>query len=208
MTLNDNSNTGRDANSKDGGTPNGIHDSGFSSGRSGSGLELRERLENLPQELYDYIYDLTFTAEAKIRIYSHENSYGPTSSMLSNATKHYSQQAVEVNERPPHLLHVDRASRQKFAKSFYGNPDSTFIFSTGHFPVREKPFMGLMQDIRLIVWNDYGALNSHKQGRIAKWAGLSTEDVDLISYMNIPALLNKRLGVVEEATSEVIDLAI
>lgn len=65
---------------------------------------LREHLETLPQELYDMIYDLTFTAEERV-VYVLQR-------------KHY----------PPHLLQVDHHSRQKFTASYYSS--TTFLFTS------------------------------------------------------------------------------
>ncbi|CAK1358710.1 unnamed protein product [Cercospora beticola] len=35
---------------------------------------------------------------------------------------------IPVNEKLPPLFHVDRQSRQKFAESFFGHPESLFVF--------------------------------------------------------------------------------
>ncbi|KAF2216975.1 hypothetical protein CERZMDRAFT_93040 [Cercospora zeae-maydis SCOH1-5] len=64
---------------------------------------LRDRMMALPQELFDEIYNLTFTADKQVR-------------HITNA----------LSGRPPHLLHVDRHSRKKFAASYYRN--TTFLF--------------------------------------------------------------------------------
>ncbi|CAK1358072.1 uncharacterized protein RHO25_007844 [Cercospora beticola] len=64
---------------------------------------LRDHLETLPQELYDKIYDFTFTAEEKVVYIFH------------------------CDDRPPHLLQVDRRSRQKFTASYYSS--TTFLFT-------------------------------------------------------------------------------
>lgn len=70
---------------------------------------LRQLLETLSQELYDQIYDETFMAP--------DGVYCELKSPTSNEKL-----------RPPHLLHVDHASRLKYAKSYYGR--SVFIFRT------------------------------------------------------------------------------
>lgn len=64
---------------------------------------LKQRLESLPQELSNEIYNLTFTADPGVR----------------EITKTY---------LPPHLLRVDRASRALFGASYYGN-DAVFRIS-------------------------------------------------------------------------------
>ncbi|GIZ41108.1 hypothetical protein CKM354_000442400 [Cercospora kikuchii] len=81
-------------------------------------LELRSHLESLPQELYDYIYDLTFTADAKVRVYARNHQIWLLE--LDWLSEAYSEQVVTINEKPPHLLHVDRSSRTKFAASYFG----------------------------------------------------------------------------------------
>ena len=60
-----------------------------------AGSDLSKRIQNLPQELYDMIYEHTFTADTE---------------------------KVEINAdyKPPKLLAVDRASRHFYAKSHYG----------------------------------------------------------------------------------------
>ncbi|KAM3424577.1 hypothetical protein BST61_g6571 [Cercospora zeina] len=63
---------------------------------------LSARMMALPQELFDEIYDRTFTANKKTR------------QIISASTG-----------RPPHLLHIDRRSREKFAASYYRN--TTFL---------------------------------------------------------------------------------
>ena len=75
---------------------------------STTGKSLPELVQALPQELYDEIYDLTFTAD-------------------DNAT-------VELrrDSKPfPSLLHVDRSSRDIFAKSYYAN--TTFTLAHSYF---------------------------------------------------------------------------
>ncbi|KAK4494304.1 hypothetical protein PRZ48_014602 [Zasmidium cellare] len=57
---------------------------------------LRQRLEALPQELYDEIYDLTFTPDGGTR----------------NISDTY---------RPPAQLQVSRATRLQFSKAYFGD---------------------------------------------------------------------------------------
>lgn len=63
---------------------------------------LRDLMQSLPQELYDEIYNLTFTANQKV-LY---------------VTRTY---------RPPHLTRIDHNSRTKFVASYYRN--TTFLFT-------------------------------------------------------------------------------
>ncbi|GIZ41701.1 hypothetical protein CKM354_000499700 [Cercospora kikuchii] len=75
----------------------------------GASCALRELLQTLPQELYNNIYDEVFTAvpsDIVVRKYSYNW---------------------------PHLLHVDRASREAYAKSYFG---LTTFFCHGDFELR------------------------------------------------------------------------
>ncbi|PPJ60201.1 hypothetical protein CBER1_10122 [Cercospora berteroae] len=90
--------------------------------QSESALRLRDHLEGLPQELYHYIYDLTFTAGRKRCIYvpwTFTGKYDRGPGMLS------------INEKLPHLLHVDRRSRKKFARMYFGDPKSILVIHGG-----------------------------------------------------------------------------
>lgn len=60
-------------------------------------------MQGLPQELYDTIYDLVFTAGQEPRYIGYREYDSPVQ------------------------LQVDRASRKRFAKSYYGN-GATFVF--------------------------------------------------------------------------------
>ncbi|PPJ56618.1 hypothetical protein CBER1_01821 [Cercospora berteroae] len=75
----------------------------------GASRDLRELLQTLPQELYSNVYDEVFTAVPN-KVVIQRYSY-----------------------KWPHLLHVDRASREAYAKSYFGL--STFICS-GAFEIR------------------------------------------------------------------------
>lgn len=62
--------------------------------------DLRRHMDRLPQELYDNIYNLVFTVEA---------------------AKH----TINHRYKTPHLLWIDRASRKRYAATYYGK-GSTF----------------------------------------------------------------------------------
>lgn len=64
--------------------------------------ELRRRLFTLPQELHDAVYDLVFTAQPGERV-------------------------ITPTTKPPSELQVSRATRAKYAQSYYGN-GSSFCF--------------------------------------------------------------------------------
>ncbi|WPB02624.1 uncharacterized protein RHO25_007260 [Cercospora beticola] len=101
------------------------HENRRSSASNGTNsLELRNLLESLPQELYNHIYDLTFTAEVKLRFYSMKREMGLL--QLEELAATYPERVVTINEKPPHLLHVDRKSRAKFAASYFGG-ESVFV---------------------------------------------------------------------------------
>ncbi|PPJ60205.1 hypothetical protein CBER1_10128 [Cercospora berteroae] len=85
---------------------------------------MRSRLQSLPQELYNEIYDSTFTADAKIRVSISPDSTMPSAGWIA---RRYPSHLVGVNEQLPDLSRVDRHSRQKFLKSYFGDPDSMFV---------------------------------------------------------------------------------
>ncbi|EME78302.1 uncharacterized protein MYCFIDRAFT_212355 [Pseudocercospora fijiensis CIRAD86] len=98
-----------------------------------SAEELREGLATLPQELYDNIYDLTFTAADGVRDLGEIESSQESRfhfARLRFAHRNFRPSAVEVFREDPGapftgkdsrtLLQVDRASRRKFAASYYG----------------------------------------------------------------------------------------
>ncbi|KAM3424138.1 hypothetical protein BST61_g11316 [Cercospora zeina] len=99
-----------------------------------STLSLRNTLESLPQELYNEIYKLTFTAP-KPTINLLQLSYIPrtatTGSLLPylppQQTRHQHQPSIIHNNLFPHLLHIDRHSRAQYAKSHFGSPQTIFV---------------------------------------------------------------------------------
>ncbi|PPJ60187.1 hypothetical protein CBER1_10131 [Cercospora berteroae] len=96
---------------------------------------LQTGLARLPQELYDLIYDLTFTANAAVRMFfkdrgADEDDYiiprvssdGPLGFLPCHTTR---------NQRlPRNLTQMDRTSRFKYARSFYGQ--NSIIVVCGH----------------------------------------------------------------------------
>ncbi|GIZ41106.1 hypothetical protein CKM354_000442200 [Cercospora kikuchii] len=102
-------------------------------GDSGNGngddsLKLSALIERLPQELQDIIYDMTFTADAKVHIYIENRDL--RLSMLDELVEKCSSSAVEIDKKIlPHLLWVNRHSRQKFASSYFGH-NSVFALYT------------------------------------------------------------------------------
>ncbi|KAK4494277.1 hypothetical protein PRZ48_014575 [Zasmidium cellare] len=85
----------------------------------GEPVPLRLHLEGLPQELYDQIYDLTFTAQPGIR-YASKPPKGASEEGLAVRPLHIAPDHVG-------LLHVDRHSRDKFARSYYGGEGAVFV---------------------------------------------------------------------------------
>ncbi|KAF2162719.1 hypothetical protein M409DRAFT_26956 [Zasmidium cellare ATCC 36951] len=90
-------------------------------------------VQSLPTELYDEIYDLTFTAATGPRY--------PARIILQKPTRG-TEREVHSDRRPIELvthqfqghdtialLQVDHASREQFAKSYYGGPDALFMFN-------------------------------------------------------------------------------
>ncbi|GIZ48081.1 hypothetical protein CKM354_001115600 [Cercospora kikuchii] len=122
---------------------------------------LRKGLLNLPQELYDRIYDLTFTAATKIRIY--RPGHGDlVRQVLAELYEKSPSDIVVFDERLPHLFHVSRASRELFAKSYFGGDGAVFVF---YAPVKiwrvpiEKCHWELIKDARVAFTNSHYLVN-------------------------------------------------
>ena len=98
--------------------------------------DLSQRIQGLPAELYAHIYHRTFTADLGKPIIIRFGSY-----------------------RPPHLLHVNRASRAQYASSFYGNtifeisPQKPGIMAVSFrwLESMSDEHRGLLQDVRLLA---------------------------------------------------------
>lgn len=82
-------------------------------------LPLHSYLEELPQELYDHIYNLTFTAETGIR-YASKPPQGASEE---------GRKSRPLFVHPDHvgLLHVDRLSRKKFANGYFAGEGTVFV---------------------------------------------------------------------------------
>lgn len=162
---------------------------------------LHERLDELPPELWHMIYDLTFTADAKIRLYCRESDAECTNpwslAMYQGLAKIYPKELVTVNEIS-HLLHIDRASRNKFAESFYGNPDSLFVV-----PRRSaagiKTYLKLVKNLHIGVMWPGGRPNHWWRRDVAEWSERPERSIPFISYDKIVALLKERAGATCEA---------
>lgn len=96
----------------------------FIPGRRRKPPQLSELMQTLPQELFDNIYGLTFTATPGLRELGYIRSYD------DGRTFHRCQrgrQFLGADSRA--LLEVDRASRAQYASSYYGQ-GSMFIAHT------------------------------------------------------------------------------
>jgi hypothetical protein len=80
----------------------------------GDSLALRDHLENLPQELYDVIKELTFTLDTVTRF---------------DKTLSKDIDFIRIDEfyRPPAQLHINSKTRNRFRKLFYR---TTFVFAS------------------------------------------------------------------------------
>ena len=67
--------------------------------------DLATCVHDLPGELFNQIYQLTFTAKPGVR-------------------------KIDKTYKPPSLLAVDRASRKLFAKSYYGGSGASFAWNS------------------------------------------------------------------------------
>ncbi|PIA89259.1 hypothetical protein CB0940_06725 [Cercospora beticola] len=137
-------------------------------------ISLRNSLEGLRQELYDEIYRLTFTADAKVRVYTDEPTnlryaiameYAPHPIYGPGAPQH---KHMTRDERPPaNLMAVSRRSRLQFAKSFFGQ--DSIIVLCGEYGVRELyKFIAPehMPLLRLYVSEIFGTDNGEKWTRM------------------------------------------
>ncbi|WPB02630.1 uncharacterized protein RHO25_007266 [Cercospora beticola] len=84
-------------------------------------LALRERLESLPQELYDYIYKLTFTADSRVRCLARKNQPECASSFYTRfSSPDISSTTFDVKPYPRDpLFSVSRVSRNLYAASYF-----------------------------------------------------------------------------------------
>ena len=92
--------------------------------------ELAERLQSLPQELFDQIYDEVFTAAAGTEVH------------------------IDGRYQPPVQLRVTHASREQFAKSYYGTITFRFCVDIGPNPFRRDPSRKQRPGSRLqcLIW--------------------------------------------------------
>ncbi|PIA88751.1 hypothetical protein CB0940_06721 [Cercospora beticola] len=178
-------------------------------------LELRERLESLPQELYNHIYDFTFTATSRIRIFgiSPWARFYLTTSVLPDTA---SRRVVTFDERLPSMLRVDRASRKKFADSYFGGEDSTFIFYVGY-EMRDydlRHYFEGIPDFRKLIKNVFWSseakhhvrsfMDSKVAGRFHEyWLEKSPESFKFLTYNEVEALVKKRAGIADEDESDI-----
>ncbi|KAF7193282.1 hypothetical protein HII31_05376 [Pseudocercospora fuligena] len=93
--------------------------------------QLRSGLESLPQEIYDEIYDLTFTAEAGVRdLGAVVRRYGEDEDEFF-CTRTLTPKLFFGRDSSK-LLRVDQRSRAKFAASYYGGPNTIFLARNPH----------------------------------------------------------------------------
>lgn len=136
---------------------------------------LRWKLERLPQELYDHIYNLTFTADSRIRCFGHPDRPGAAMIVAEHFILHLTHKSAEEYDVTPfprdHLFNVDRASRLQYAASFFqivlihGVVDlSPFLESLD---VEHRPLVGKL----LVGWG--GPIKTSEEGlrklRAWKW---------------------------------------
>ncbi|KAM3424340.1 hypothetical protein BST61_g11123 [Cercospora zeina] len=159
-------------------------------GKSANNVQalLRSRLQNIPQELFDQIYDFTFTAESKIRIYLSPDSTLPSPQWLA---KRYPSNLVAVNERLPDLARVDRHSRAQYKASYFGNPNS--IFAVSGFEELESWAENLDPNALCMIPKIYyiGHLNAELRSHLVTVAGEEFEQkVEAFSHSAFRKLLD------------------
>jgi hypothetical protein len=106
---------------------------------------LKTRLENLPQELYDEIFDYTFT---------------PDGSAITVGTKY----------KPPSTLHVNQKTREKVAIRYYSSTKFTFDKEEAVLGKWLRCLQGAHRDIIGLIHFDTGAKCGYFCGR---WAYFS-----------------------------------
>ncbi|GIZ41109.1 hypothetical protein CKM354_000442500 [Cercospora kikuchii] len=159
-------------------------------------LELRDHLENLPQALYDCIYDLTFTTDAKIRIYASRSTIS-NNGLEYLVAKHTDQVAV-LNEPLSHLLWVCRSSRKKFASSLLEG-GSIFVFydSIGE-PLRDLICSDgtLRGDIRIVLGTEWSKVfETEDYKKSISLTGLDQDLADQLrptTHLTVWSLLEER----------------
>ncbi|GIZ41105.1 hypothetical protein CKM354_000442100 [Cercospora kikuchii] len=134
-------------------------------------LKLRQHLNKLPQELYDEIYDLTFTAESRIRVYTQDGSWlaslrRPSPGVFSDRdatfpgefppgfpvpSKDISKRDIILNEQLPPILQANRADRNAFSLTFFGERDSDWEIS-------ESAKIPISALDRIITFNEFSPL--------------------------------------------------
>ncbi|CAK1365435.1 hypothetical protein CB0940_10037 [Cercospora beticola] len=161
---------------------------------------LRKSLLNLPQELHDRIYDLTFTTAPKIRIY--KPGHGDlVRQVLAELHEKSPSNIVVFDERLPHLLHVSRASRELFAKSYFGGDGAVFVF---YAPVKiwrvpiEKCHWELIKDARVAFTNSHYLVNwesrQFKNERAFNYPGKDVVDrIPIQWHHHIERLIKRRM---------------
>lgn len=169
--------------------------------------ELRKHLESLPQELYNYIYDLTFTADAKVRLYARKHQSWRLE--LDWLPETCSEQVVTINEKMPHLFRVDRSSRTKFAASYFGG-ESVFVvvgparyspcFSQSHLDLIRIPHF-MFSSGRRMVQDDEVAFRSEFRGVLGDIVGgeAYVDRLVFTSLDEIVELVKRYAGVVEQS---------
>lgn len=113
---------------------------------------LRSRIQSLPPELYQQVYDLTFSTGAI-------ESSALAGKYISNLYK------------PPLMLRMNRHLRENFSKQFYGN-GSVFYFKTlyvavGWLASLPKHHIEMIQHIRILDFVDhYNDLRTNRPPRL------------------------------------------
>ncbi|PPJ60200.1 hypothetical protein CBER1_10123 [Cercospora berteroae] len=180
-------------------------DSNGDHGNLDRSLQLRNNLESLPQELYNRIYDLTFAAEPAIRFYSSKK--GLKTNGVLDILKDCSHHALAINEKLPPMFHVDRRSRDKFVKSYFGHVNTVFVFygdDLGRLCI-ESSHLKLIPHVHYIpphgpwtVSTELCQILSRNEG----WPKDVVERIDVFQAVELPGMLD---DYVEQASGTDID---
>lgn len=85
---------------------------------------LQTSLEALPPELYNMIFDFTFTPSFMDRTEPYKID---AKRFTLDFTPTLNDRIIDASYKPPQLLQISRATRKKYAKAYYGNGSVFFI---------------------------------------------------------------------------------
>lgn len=149
---------------------------------------LQTHLHRLPQELFDIIFHAVFHSPPTIRIVRRPS---PTPKSTSPPT------STSIHHHPPHLMHINQATRAKFAQSYYRN--SIFIFPEPPFDYLmwlgsvQREFRGLLGDLRDLLGRegDEGEVDEEEDEREGE-GGMEKKEGEVVKKEEVAGWERKR----------------